>query len=169
MSIDKVADNKILISMCNSDIKQLMGVIDRKTDLLEIVARFACNKTGIEVNNSNLLIEKITHQNGYLLLVTIKADGGNRVKYKINKTPKYVCYYFDDIDNFLTAYNYIKRYKTLFNSCNTIVLNNNKFVITFENIIPKDSINHFMCEYGRRKIINRLSYAILQEKSLKNY
>lgn len=169
MSIDKVAENKILISMCNSDIEQLMCVIDQKTDLLEIVARFACNKTGIEISNSNLLIEKIAHQNGYLLLVTIKADGGNRVKYKLSKIPKFVCYYFDNTDDFLTVYNYVKVYKALLDSCNIVMLNNNKFVIAFENTIPKGNINQFMCEYGRRKIINRLSYAILQEKSLKIY
>ena len=171
MTIDKLDSSKLLISLCRDDISGLSltlsgGATDRYTEsLLLRIVRFACSKTGIQLQDRPLLIEALEHKNGCLLLVTLTAERKDRVTYRIKKKKDCLIYIFDDPDAFLSAYEYLRSKRRMLRYCKIISLSNKKYIIAPLGFSFPERIDRFLCEYGTKKKKNPLFLAILNEKN----
>ena len=156
--------------MCSEDINRLIlkagdadGICSQQ--LLTKIIRFACLKTGVQIRNSALTVEAITHENGCLLLVTVKSERNKRVTYRIKKKKECVCYIFDSADAFLNAYEYLRSNTKALRHCRIFIRDDGRYIIFPDGFLFPEKTDRFLCEYGVKKRKSRLFFAILAEKN----
>ncbi len=107
MTIEKIDSERILIALCDEDMKSFSLEFESMTltnpyvrETLKSLLSFASVETGISVYNKKMLIEAIPYKNGCLLLITLKAKEHKRKVYRIKEIrPLIFC--FDDVESLL--------------------------------------------------------------------
>lgn len=107
MTIEQIDSERILIALCDEDMKSFSLEFESMTlsdphvrDALKNLLSFASIETGISVKNKKMLIEAIPYKNGCLLLITLKQKRHERKIYRI-KGARPLIFGFDEAEDLL--------------------------------------------------------------------
>ena len=85
MTIEQIDSNRILIALCDDDMKSFSLEFESMTlsdphvkEMIQRLLKFASNETGISVKNKKMLIEAIPYINGCLFLITLSQKTHKR-------------------------------------------------------------------------------------------
>ncbi len=164
MTVDKLAENRVLIVLCDKDMEDFaldferlsLNEIHSRKILLRIM-QLACRKTGIEITGKSVNIEALTLDDECYILVTVEEK--RHRTYRLKKNDNCVCYQLGESGNFLDAME--KLYRT--NVCcnrNSAYLYENEYYLIFDYpSIPKN-IRKVLSEYGQKSGGNIVSAKI---------
>ena len=151
MRFEKITDNKIKIFFSFDDMNK--NHISRKIlfsnnafsqNFIQSVLKSAEQNLNFKIENENILIEILNHNDGCVFTVT-KGDSnfieniGNNIFYKFNK--------FED---FLAFCTYIKNMNwSVFESFSLFLLNSTYYLHSFNNI--SNNLDSILCEFSTKK------------------
>ena len=89
MNIEQIDDSRVLITLCDEDMKSYsvsfdtMSLSDEHTKkVLKQLMYYASDKTGISFEKKHILIEALKYEHGCILLFTVSEKGKRKI-YKI--------------------------------------------------------------------------------------
>lgn len=107
MTIEKLDDNKILISLYKQDLNKLLLDNDKITmknpdfkDAIKSILSLAICKANINTDNKKVIIEALPYDNGCFLLVTFIEAKSFPKKFRIKK-PKTNIFVFKNVDDLI--------------------------------------------------------------------
>lgn len=107
MTVDRVSENKVMITLCGKDMKdfsldfETLSLDDyHSRKILLRIMQIACFKSGIDVKNKEVLMEALPISEGCCILMTVTERRPHR-HYKLKKNSKSLCYCLGDSKNFL--------------------------------------------------------------------
>ncbi|MCH5297328.1 MAG: adaptor protein MecA [Ruminococcus sp.] len=166
MTIDKLADNRVLIVLCKQDMSDFsLDYSKMKFDdghsrkVLMRILRLACMKEGIEINGKSVLLEAINFDEECYLLVTINSHRHKRYRLKSNKNS--LCYHLGGSGNFLDTIEQLYRQNVCCNH-NSAYMYNNEYYLIFDYPSIPHKLKRVLSEYGN-KGKNSLSAARVKE------
>lgn len=93
MTIDKIKSNKILITLCDEDMRDFsldydtLSLYDSHSrKILMRILQIACFKTDIEIKDKRMIVEALPTVDGCMLLLTVEDK--NRKKYRLQNGKK---------------------------------------------------------------------------------
>ena len=152
MTIDKLADNRILIVLCDKDMNDysldynkmnLDDVHSRK--ILMKLLQLACLQSGIEIKGRSVLLEAIAFEKECYLLITVKDKKPKTYRLK----PSSLCYHLGESGNFLDAVEQLYRQNVCCNRNSAYLYNGEYYLIFDYPAIPK-KLRKVLSEYGRK-------------------
>lgn len=169
MTIEQIDSSKVLIALCNQDMKDYELEFDsmgfENTHSKKVLNRFitmVCNKTGLSTNNKKLLMEALPHQNGCLILVTFMEKRIPRTKYRIKKPKENTCFCFENTDDFLKAILLIYNENIYVRSSRAYLFKKEYYLVFDYYPIPQIA-KRILNEYGKRKKCTRAFLSALKE------
>ena len=97
MTIDKIKSNKILITLCDEDMRDFsldydtLSLYDSHSrKILMRILQIACFKTDIEIKDKRMIVEALPTVDGCMLLLTVEDK--KRKKYRLQNGKKCSCY-----------------------------------------------------------------------------
>lgn len=170
MTIKQIDSKKVLISLCEQDIKDFSMPFEKmnfndehsKTVLSEILS-LACDKASFCLNkDKSLLVEAIPYNNGCLLLVTLLDSEKKRKSYRIKKTVGFPCYCFLSVDGFLGAV------ESLFDQVEAVPANsaymyNDRYYIVFHRSALSARVKLILSEFTGKYSNNRALVSRVEE------
>lgn len=165
MTVDKLAENRVLITLCNEDMKDfsldysrlsLNDIHSRK--ILTRIMQLACFKFGIELSGKNVLIEALSLDDECYLLLTINRKYSRT--YRLKKTTCQ-CYRLGKSSNFLDTVEQLYRQNVCCNK-NSAYVYKDEYYLIFEYPAIPHKFKRVLSEYGKRSGGN-ISAAIIKE------
>lgn len=170
MNIKQIDSKKILISLCEKDLKdfslpfeQLNLKNEHSKNIIKRLVSVACDNTSFcEIKDKNLLVEAVPHSSGCYLLITLLDEKRKRKAYKIKKTSKYLCFGFENAETFLTAIEKAALHSRYFTK-NYAYSYKNYYFIIFEHPTLSISVRHILYEYAKLTTKNRVFVSRIKE------
>lgn len=110
MKISQLSNTKVLISLCNEDMKSFDLDFDRiglsdphSKKILSRLLTLACVSNSIDTKGKAILLEAIENNDGVIILVSLSEKQTKRKKYKIKRITEYPCYKFENAEILLCA------------------------------------------------------------------
>lgn len=136
MKISQLSRNKILISLCNDDMKSFelnfdeMGLSDpHSKKILSRLLSLACNSNSIQTDNKVILCEALKSDDGCIILVSLSEKKQKRKKYRIKRITEYPCYKFKNVDDMLDAIKKLYNTDTLFYNNSAYFYKDNYYLV----------------------------------------
>ena len=169
MTIEQIDSNRILIALCDDDMKSFSLEFESMTlsdphvkEMIQRLLKFASNETGISVKNKKMLIEAIPYINGCLFLITLSQKTHKRKIYKI-KNPRPTIIEFIEIEDMLRCISIVYKTKIQYIHSDLYKYGSRYFLI----IKPVRGISHrleaFLYEYGEKISGGNLTVSKLRE------
>ena len=169
MTIEQIDSNRILIALCDDDMKSFSLEFESMTlsdphvkEMIQRLLKFASNETGISVKNKKMLIEAIPYINGCLFLITLSQKTHKRKIYKI-KNPRPTIIEFIEIEDMLRCISIVYKKKIQYIHSDLYKYGSRYFLI----IKPVRGISHrleaFLYEYGEKISGGNLTVSKLRE------
>lgn len=154
MTVDKLAENRVLIILCDKDMADFaldfeslsLNEIHSRRILLRIM-QLACRKTGIETAGKSISIEALLFEGECYLLVT--ALEKRRRTYKLKKCDNCVCYLLGESGNFLDTIEKLYR-ENVYCNRNSAYLYENRYYLIFDYPSLPKKIRKVLSEYGEK-------------------
>lgn len=154
MTIDKLADNRVLIVLCKQDMNDFsldyskMKFEDSRTRrVLMRILRLACVKEGIEINGKKVFLEAINFDDECYLLATI--NGTKQKKYRLKSNKNSLCYHLGNSGNFLDAIEQLYRQNVCCNH-NSAYMYNDEYYLIFDYPSIPQKLRRVLSEYGNK-------------------
>ena len=167
MKISQISHDKVLISLCNEDMKSFdldfynMGLSDpHSKKILSRLLSLACTSNSIQTENKKILCEALKSTDGCVLLVSLCDKEPQRKKYRIKRIKEYPCYKFSDIDTMLTTFEKLYNTDTLYYN-NSVFLYNDSYYLVFDYPVVPEKAKRILSEFahcvrGTKTFIARL-------------
>ena len=166
MTIDKLADNRVLIVLCKQDMSDFsldyakMNFEDSHSrKMLMRILRLACMKEGIEISGKSVLLEAISFDEECYLLATI--NNKKQKKYRLKSNKNSLCYHLGSSGNFLDTIEQLYRQNVCCNH-NSAYMYNDEYYLIFDYPSIPQKLKRVLSEYGN-KGRNSLSAARVKE------
>lgn len=168
MTFELIGKTRVLISLCAQDMKDYSLEFDTMSlsdpqckKAISSILSIACDKTGFNIKNGNLLIEALPYDNGCLILLSNEKKSDRRV-YKIKKNSHSLCCVFDELESFIKAVLSLSDMSFSFYP-NSAYFYSDKYYLIFERpVIPKKS-RVMLSEYAKIMMCGRAFTARLKE------
>lgn len=105
MTIEQIDNERILIALCDDDMKSFSLEFESMTlsdphvkEMIQRLLKFASIETGISVKNKRMLIEAIPYVNGCLFLITLTQKTRKRKIYKIKNIRPFIIGFIETED-----------------------------------------------------------------------
>lgn len=168
MTIERLSDEKILISLCDEDMESLklnkkeMGFCDEvaKRSLLRLL-QVACREVGMSAVSKTVLMEALPVQSGCLFLLTF-TDKKTKKIYKVKNPKEGPCYVFCDAEKMLSAaeISYLKQIR----SCdNALWLYNSRYYLTLKSPLIKGRMRDILELYAQKVAAKALCVSRIKE------
>ena len=169
MTIEQIDNERILIALCDEDMKSFSLEFESMTlsdphvrEMMKSLLSFASIETGIPVKNKKMLIEAIPYVNGCLFLITLTQKKHKRKVYKIKNTRPLI-FEFSDAEDMLRCISII--YKANVQHIRSDLYNfGSKYILIIK---PNRNISHrleaLICEYSERISGGNLTISKLKE------
>ena len=109
MTIEQIDKSKVMILLGTSDMRDFSLEYDtlsfsdpHSRRILSRLLKLACNKTGMDTIGKKMLVEALPHESGCLILLTLTPKR-ERTVYKVKRSDKTLCCYFDDVEALIRA------------------------------------------------------------------
>ena len=154
MTIEQLDESKVLISLCNEDMRdyklkfsEMSFCSEHSKRILMRLLRLACLKAGVNFEHKTWLLEALPHSSGCLLLVTM-LEKKHRKTYKVKRLTEQGCFVFDNAENLLSAAE-ILRVKDVFLRSNSLWLLKGKYYLVFDYSVVSALVNNIFQEYSK--------------------
>ncbi len=167
MKISQLSNTKILISLCNDDMKNFDLSFDKVSlfdphskKILSRLLNVACNKNSIATDNKTVVLEALPSIDGMLILLSVTENKHHRKKYRIKRINEYPCYRFDDAEAMLTAIEKLCDTDVFFYN-NSAYFYKNRYYLVFDYPVlsqkAKKILSEFaLCVRGSKTFVARL-------------
>ena len=142
MTIDRIAFNKVLVTLCSKEMEDFSLDFDKLSlndyhsrKILMRILHLACFKSGIEINNKNILMEALPYFGGCSILLTVTEKAGRKT-YRIKRN-KSICFRLGDSKNFLDTIEVLYHQNVCCNKNSVYIYNNEYYLIFDYTNIPK--------------------------------
>ncbi len=168
MKISQLSKDKVLISLCDDDMKNFelkfdeMGMCDpHSKKIIYRLLTLACSSNNIETDNKTIVCEALKSDNGCVLFVSVKEKNYRRKKYRIKRISEYPCYKFRDVETMLTAFEKLYNLDTLYYN-NSAYFYGDSYYLVFDYPIVAKKAEQVLSEFavktkGSKTFIARLS------------
>lgn len=154
MTIDKIKSNKILITLCDEDMRDFsldydtLSLYDSHSrKILMRILQIACFKTDIEIKDKRIIVEALPTVDGCMLLLTVEDK--NRKKYRLQNGKKCSCYDVGNSKNFLDVIQLLYKQNVCCNKNSAYEKDGVYYLIFDYPAIPK-RFKRILHEYGVR-------------------
>ncbi len=155
MKISQISPDKVLISLCNEDMKSFdldfydMGFSDpHSKKILKRLLSLACLSNSIPTENKKILCEALKISDGCVLLVSFCDKAQERKKYRIKRIKECPCYKFSDTDTMLSAVKTLYSTDTLYYN-NSAYLYNNSYYLVFDYPVVPQKAKKILSEFAK--------------------
>lgn len=107
MTIEQIDSERMLIALCNEDMKSFSLEFESMTlsdphvrEIFQSLLNYASAETGISVKNKRMLIEAIPYKSGCLLLITLSQKKRERKIYRIKGIHPLI-FSFEEVEDLL--------------------------------------------------------------------
>ncbi len=154
MTVDKLAENRILIVLCDKDMndfsldynKMSFDDVHSRRILMRIL-QLACFKSGIDIKGRSVMLEAVAFDDECYLLITLKDK--RHKTYKLKSCNKALCYHFGGSGTFLDAVEQLYRQNVCCNHNSAYVYKGEYYLIFDYPSIPQ-KLRRVLSEYGNR-------------------
>ena len=143
MTIDKIKSNKILITLCDEDMRDFsldydtLSLYDNHSrKILMRILQIACFKTDIEIKDKRMIVEALPTVDGCMLLLTVEDK--KRKKYRLQNGKKCSCYDVGNSKNFLDVIQLLYKQNVCCNKNSAYEKDGVYYLIFDYPAIPKD-------------------------------
>lgn len=151
MNIEQIDTSKILISLCDKEMKEYnvsyeaLGLRDlhARRVIHDLLSR-AEHKTGMELHGKRLVIEAMKYDHGCLLLVTVEHSVPRRV-YRIKSRSSSYAFRFHNVEELLSCIEQLYRYNSGIKS--TLLADDNYYYLVMPRLMSDDRILRIISEY----------------------
>lgn len=154
MTVDKIADNRVLIVLCEKDMKDFsldynkMSMEDNHSRrILLRILQLACVKTGLELMGRSVMLEAVSFDDECYLLVTVKDK--HRKTYRLKNSGESLCYHLGNSGNFLDTVEQLYRQNVCCNHNSAYVYKDEYYLIFDYPSIPQ-KLKRVLHEYGSK-------------------
>lgn len=169
MTIEQIDNNRILIALCDEDMKSFSLEFESMTlsdphvrEMMQRLLKFASIETGISVKNKKMLIEAIPYVNGCLFLITLTQKTHKRKIYKI-KNVRPIIIEFMDVEDMLRCISIIYKSKVQYIHSDLYKFSSQYFLIIRPNRSISRRLEAFLYEYGEKISGGNLTISKLRE------
>ncbi len=169
MTIEQLDTTKVLISLCNEDMRDFSLSFDTMSmhsdhsrKVLLRLLHLASSKTGIAWADGTVLVEALPHQSGCLILVTLVDKKKRRKTYKVKRIETRPCFCFDGIDSLFCAVESLRNLPHILQR-NSLWQKDNKFLLVFDYPIIPARVRGILLQFSREKAISRVHLARIRE------
>lgn len=169
MTIEQIDNDRILIALCDEDMKSFSLEFESMTlsdphvrEMIQRLLNFASVETGISVKNKKMLIEAIPYVNGCLFLITLKQRTHKRKIYKI-KNSRPIIIEFSETEDMLKCISIIYKAKIQHIYSDLYKFSSKYFLIIKTNRGVSRRLEGFLYEYGKRISGGSLTISKLNE------
>lgn len=176
MKISQLSHNKVLISLCDDDMKNFelkfdeMGMCDpHSKKIINRLLTLACSSNNIETDNKTIICEALKSDNGCVLFVSVKEKNYKRKKYRIKRISEYPCYKFSDAETMLTAFEKLYNLDALYYN-NSAYFYAGRYYLVFDYPIVSKKAEQVLLEFATKTKGSKTFIARLNEsgKTLSN-
>lgn len=169
MTIEQLDTSKVLISLCNEDMKNfelqfenMSFYSEHSKRILLRILKLACMKAGVSCKSKTVLMEALPHQSGCLILVTM-MDGEKRKTYKVKKTEKKPCFAFEGAEEMLTGVE--KLYRSSFSlHSNSLWMCEGRYYLIFDYPLVQECVRRILMEYAVHTACPQVEIARIKER-----
>ncbi len=144
MKISQLSNDKLMITLCNDDMKSFelefddMGLSDpHSKKIITRLLSLACTSNSIVLDNKIILCEALPTDNGCVLFISLKDKQHKRKKYRIKRITEYPCYRFECVEDLLSAVEKLYYTDVLFYN-NSAYMYKDRYYLVFDYpIVPK--------------------------------
>lgn len=154
MTIDKIKSNKILITLCDEDMRDFsldydtLSLYDSHSrKILMRILQIACFKTDIEIKDKRMIVEALPTVDGCMLLLTVEDK--KRKKYRLQNGKKCSCYDVGNSKNFLDVIQLLYKQNVCCNKNSAYEQNGTYYLVFDYPAVPK-RFKRILHEYGAR-------------------
>ncbi len=168
MTIEKLSEKKVLISLCDEDMLEFsldietMGLMCEKSrsSILRLL-KLAIKETGMNAKSKTVLMEALPLRSGCLFLLTF-TEKSKENTYKLKKSGECICFAFADAEKMLCAAEslYLKSIKTY---CEGLWLYKGKYYLIFGFPIIKNKVRTILEFYGKGAKRSALAVSRIKE------
>lgn len=152
LTIDKLAENRVLIVLCDKDMddysldynKMNLDDVHSRKILMKLL-QLACLQSGIEIKGRSVILEAIAFEKECYLLITVKDKKTKTYRLKQSS----LCYHLGESGNFLDAVEQLYRQNVCCNRNSAYLYNGEYYLIFDYPAIPK-KLRKVLSEYGRK-------------------
>lgn len=173
MTIQQLTDNKVMVSLCDEDMKgfdlsfDTMGICDRHSHkILFRLMNIACTKSGIDTKGKSVMLEAVPYIGGCILLISVSQKPHKRKKYRIQRIMEYPCYRFDSAEVMLSAIEKLYNCESLFYN-NSVYVQNDVYYLVFDYPVVSDKALQILSEYANKCKGTKAFIARLHESAKK--
>lgn len=155
MKISQLSHDKVLISLCDDDMKSFelkfdeMGLCDpHSRKIISRLLTLACSSSNIETDNKVIMCEALKSDNGCVLFVSVKEKKKKRKKYRIKRITEYPCYKFFRVEDMLTAFEKLYSTDVLFYN-NSAYLYKDCYYLVFDYPIVAEKAKKILSEFSQ--------------------
>lgn len=154
MTIDKIKSNKILITLCDEDMRDFsldydtLSLYDSHSrKILMRILQIACFKTDIEIKDKRMIVEALPTVDGCMLLLTVEDK--KRKKYRLQNGKKCSCYDVGNSKNFLDVIQLLYKQNVCCNK-NSAYEKDGVYYLIFDYPAISKRFKRILHEYGVR-------------------
>lgn len=156
MKISQLSDTKVLITLCNDDMKnfgldfQKIGFSDpHSKKILSRLCTLACASNSIKTEKKTILLEAIESGDGVMILVSVKDCASNRKKYRIKRIREYPCYRFENVEALLCAIEKLCNSDSFFYN-NSAFFYKNSYYLVFDYPVVCNKAKNILSEFSHK-------------------
>lgn len=169
MKISQLSNDKVLISLCDDDMKNFelrfdeMGLKDpHSKKIIYRLLTLACNSSNIKTDNKIITCEAIKSDNGCVLFVSVNDKKNSRKKYRIKRITEYPCYRFYDTEAMLTAFEKLYSADVLYYN-NSAFFYKDQYYLVFDYPIVAKKAKQVLSEFAEKTKGSKIFVARLHE------
>ena len=154
MTTDKIKSNKILITLCDEDMRDFsldydtLSLYDSHSrKILMRILQIACFKTDIEIKDKRMIVDALPTVDGCMLLLTVEDK--KRKKYRLQNSKKCSCYDVGNSKNFLDVIQLLYKQNVCCNKNSAYEKDGVYYLIFDYPAVPK-RFKRILHEYGVR-------------------
>lgn len=169
MIIEQLDASKVLISLCNEDMKSfklqfenMSFYSEHSKRILVRLLKLACMKAGVSCKSKTVLMEALPHQSGCLILVTM-METKKRKTYRVKKVAEKPCFVFDSTEEMLTGMETL--YKGNFSmSSNSLWVCEDRYYLFFDYPSVQERVQRILTEFAFYKIFPQVEISRIKER-----
>ncbi len=154
MTVDKIEKNKILVTLCDEDMRDFsldydtLSLYDTHSrKILMRILQVACFKIGIEIKDKKMVVEALPTANGCILLLTVEEKQSKR--YKMQGKRKCNCFEVGNSKNFLEVIHLLYKQNVCCNK-NSAYEKNGVYYLVFDYPAVPKRFKWILHEYAVR-------------------
>ena len=155
MTIEQLDESKVLISLCNEDMRdyklkfgEMSFCSEHSKRILLRLLQLACSKAGVSFEHKTWLMEALPHNSGCLLLVTM-IEKKRRKTYKLKRVKEHPCFVFESAENLLSAAENLQ-IRSISLRSNSLWLSDRKYYLIFDYPFVENKVCNILREYSRK-------------------